>query len=213
MKYAKAKMFNKKASNPNNKAFQILKTLNLHPGATVADIGAGGGYFSLLFAEAVGKKGRVYAIDTNEESVEFIKKSAAEKKLDNIKALLTTENTVVSDVKNVDVLFFRNVYHHLSNRVEYFSHVKDVLRPDGKIAIVEHKQSGNIFSFHRVFGHYVHKETIIKDMDDAGYHLTDDYDFLSQQSFMIFEKNKQKKHESEARGTRANKNREHLMVL
>ena len=67
----KAKMFNKKASDPKNKPDQIIETLGLQPGQTIADIGAGGGYFSLRFADAVGRKGVVYAIDTNPEFLEL----------------------------------------------------------------------------------------------------------------------------------------------
>ncbi len=60
-------MFNRAASNPKNKPDEILKVLNLGQGQVVADIGAGGGYFSLRFAEIVGKKGRVFAVDTNQK--------------------------------------------------------------------------------------------------------------------------------------------------
>ena len=58
-------MFNRKASDPKNKPDEILEALELQQGQRVADIGAGGGYFSLRFAEAVGKDGRVFAVDTN----------------------------------------------------------------------------------------------------------------------------------------------------
>ncbi|RLE07622.1 hypothetical protein DRJ00_07785, partial [Candidatus Aerophobetes bacterium] len=81
MKNLQAKMFNKKASNPKNKPDQILEAIALKPGQSIADIGAGGGYFSLRFAEMVGKKGKVYALDTNPGFLEFIKNSAKEKKL------------------------------------------------------------------------------------------------------------------------------------
>jgi arsenite methyltransferase len=55
----KAEMFNREASDPKNKPDDILNVLELQPGQKVADIGAGGGYFSLRFAEIVGKSGRV----------------------------------------------------------------------------------------------------------------------------------------------------------
>lgn len=74
-----AKMFNRKASDPKNKPDQILRILGLQPGQNVADIGAGGGYFSLRFAELIGKEGKVFAVDTNSKFLEFIKNSAREK--------------------------------------------------------------------------------------------------------------------------------------
>ena len=59
------------------------------------------------------------------------------------------------------------------------------MKPDGKIVIIEYKRGG-LFSFHRIFGHYVPKEIIVKEMEEAGYQLTNDYDFLPEQSFTIF---------------------------
>ncbi|MCD6391349.1 MAG: methyltransferase type 11, partial [Dehalococcoidia bacterium] len=62
-----AKMFNKKASDPRNKPDQIIEAIALKPGQSIADIGSGGGHFSLRFAEMIGKEGRVYTIDTKPE--------------------------------------------------------------------------------------------------------------------------------------------------
>lgn len=74
-----AEMFNKKASDPKNKPDDILKALELQPGQKVADIGAGGGYFSLRFAEVVGKNGQVFAVDTDPKFLEYIRHYAKRK--------------------------------------------------------------------------------------------------------------------------------------
>ena len=66
-----AKMFNRKASDPKNKPSQIIESVALKPGQSIADIGSGGGYFSLEFAKIVGEEGRVYAVDTKPELLEL----------------------------------------------------------------------------------------------------------------------------------------------
>ena len=185
MKNSKAKVFNKKASDPKSKPDQILETLALQSGQNIADIGAGGGYFSLRFANAVERKGEVYAVDTNPEFLEFIRNSAEEKGLNNIKTILTTEDKLILPEKSLDLIFMRNVYHHLPNRVEYFRNLTGILKPDGKIVIIEYKRGG-LFSFHRIFRHYVPRETIVKEMDEAGCQLKENFDFLPEQSFTIF---------------------------
>jgi len=185
MKNLKAKMFNKKASNPKNKPNQILETLALQGGQNVADIGAGGGYFSLRFADSVGIKGRVYAVDSNPKFLEFIRNSAKERGLNNVRTILATEDKSTLPEKNLDLIFMRNVCHHLPNRVEYFRNLTGLLKPDGKIAIIEYKRGG-LLSFHRIFGHDVPQEIIVKEMDGAGYQLEKDFDFLKNQSFTIF---------------------------
>lgn len=181
----KAKMFNKKASDPKNKPDQILETLALQPGQNVADIGAGGGYFSLRFANSVGKKGLVYAVDTNPGFLEFIRNSAMEKGLNNIKTVLAAEDKLTFPEKSLDFVFLRNVYHHLPNRVEYSRNLAGLLRPEGKVVIIEYKRGG-LFSFRRIFGHYVPREIIVEEMNQAGYQLKQSFDFLSKQSFAIF---------------------------
>jgi arsenite methyltransferase len=181
----KAKMFNKKASDPKNKPDQILETLALQSGQSIADIGTGGGYFSQRFVEAVGKNGIVYAIDTNPEFLEFVRKSADGKGLSNLKTVLAAEDKLILPKKSLDIIFLRNVYHHLQNRVEYFGNLKEFLKPNGKIVIIEYKRGGP-FSFQRIFGHYVIKETIVKEVEDAGYQLKNDYDFLPKQSFTVY---------------------------
>jgi len=179
-----SKMFNRKASDPKNKPDQILKALALQPGQNVADIGAGGGYFSLSFAEAVGRKGRVFAVDTNSGFLEFIKESTKERGLDNVETFLATEDGMTLP-ESVNLIFMRNVCHHISNRVEYFTKLKEKLKPEGRIAIIEYKRGGG-FSFHRMFGHFVPKEIIVAEMNKAGYRLKENFDFLPEQSFTIF---------------------------
>ena len=178
-------MFNRKASNPKNKPDEILETLALRLGQNVADIGAGGGYFSLRFAEAVGEGGRVFAVDTNPEFLEFIKNGAKEKGLENVETVLVTEDSLTLPERSLDLVFMRNVTHHIPNRVEYFRKLKPFLKPEGRIAIIEYRHTGRS-SFHRMFGHYVPQETIVDEMKEAGYRLREDLDFLPEQTFTIF---------------------------
>jgi len=185
MKNRKAEMFNRKASDPKNKPDQIVEELALQLGHNIADIGAGGGYFSLRFAEAVVNEGKVYAIDTNPDFLEFISDCTKEKGLNNVKTILATENRLDLPKKSLDLVFMRNVTHHLAERVDYFRNLIDFLKPKGKIAIIEYKK-GSLFSFHRIFGHYVPQEIIIKEMEEAGYQLEKEFDFLPEQSFTIF---------------------------
>ena len=185
MKNLQAKMFNKKASNPKNKPDQIVEAMALKPGQSIADIGAGGGYFSLRFAEMVSGKGKVYALDTNPDFLEFIKNSAKEKKLNNVITNLATEDRLDLPEKSLDFIFMRNITHHISNRVKYFKNLKKFLKPDGKIIIIEYKPSKS-FSFRGLFGHHVAKETIIREMKEAGYLLEKEFVFLPEQHFTIY---------------------------
>jgi len=182
---SKAEMFNSKASDPKNKPDDVLKALELKRGQNVADIGAGGGYFALRFAEIVEADGRVLAVVTDQNFLDFVKKSAEEKGLVNVETVLAAKDTAPLPEKSIDLIFMRNVCHHLANRPEYFKKLKTALKPEGRIAIIDYRKAKG-FSFHKMCGHYVPKEKIMKEMEKAGYQLEKDWDFLPKQSFMIF---------------------------
>jgi len=186
MSEKRAKMFNKKVSKPKYKADQILEALELKPGQIIADIGSGGGYFTYRFAKAVGEKGQVYAVDTNQEFLAFIKNQATEQGLNNIVTRFTASEHPDLPKHTFDYLFLRNVSHHLPNRINYFQRLKDTLKPEGKLAIIEYDGRGEFFSFQKLHRHFVPQSILHKEMTQAGYLLYKSFDFLSEQSFTIF---------------------------
>ena len=189
MKNLKANMFNKKASDPRNKPNQIIETIGLKSGQVIAYIGSGGGYFTLRFAEIVGEEGKVYAVDTDGKLLEFVNNNAKQKGLNNIIRVLAKDKLELPK-ESLDFVFMRNVTHHISNRVSYFKDLKKFLKPHGKVVIIEYKKS-KPFTFRGMFGHYVSKEAIVQEMEEAGYVLEKEFDFLPEQHFTIY-LNKQK---------------------
>ena len=138
----------------------------------------------MRFAEIVGSEGHVFAVDIDQDFLEFIKKSAKEKGLGNVETVVAAKDAAVLPENSLDLIFIRNVCHHLPDRPEYFKKLKVALKPEGRIAVVEYREGG--FSFHMLFGHYVPKETIIKEMKQVGYQLEKDLDLLPEQSFTVF---------------------------
>jgi ubiquinone/menaquinone biosynthesis C-methylase UbiE len=79
----------------------------------------------------------------------------------------------------------RKVYHHLSDRVEYFRKVRRLLKQEGRVAIIEYERA-KPFTFRGVFGHYLPKEIIAQEMKEAEYRVLKKLDFLPNQSFILF---------------------------
>lgn len=79
----------------------------------------------------------------------------------------------------------RNVTHHIPNRVKYFTNLKDFLKSDGRIVIIEYKK-GKFFTFRGLFGHDIPKEVIKQEMEEAGCLLEKEFDFLPEQHFVIY---------------------------
>jgi len=176
-------MLNKRAASPESMPAEVLKSLDIHNGYIIGDIGTGGGYFTFKFSRKIGKKGKVYSIDTNQKSLDFIDNNSKKNRVNNVKTVLANENGF-SLPEKVDIFFLRNVFHHLPDHVEYFKNIKQFLKKDGKIVIMDYKKKG--FSFVGMFGHYTPEEVIIGTMKKAGFDVFQKFDFLSNQSFIIF---------------------------
>ncbi|MBS7287790.1 MAG: class I SAM-dependent methyltransferase, partial [Candidatus Freyarchaeota archaeon] len=158
-----------------------------YPGQWVADIGAGGGFFTFRFAEAVGEDGRVFAVDTDKELLDFIRRNAAKKGLSNVQVVHASKDEVPLPKRSLDLIFMRNVYHHIEDRVKYARRLKRLLKPGGKVAIIEYREARHPLLFHsHKLKHYVPREEIIREMEEAGYRKHVELEFLPDQSFIIF---------------------------
>ena len=162
---------------------KVIAALNIQPGAVVADLGSGSGYFTFRLAEAVGANGKVYAVDVDPDMIELVAKAVKEKSQSNIETLLAKPDNPMLPRSGIDLVFTSNTYHHIDNRVAYFSDLRHFLRPGGRIAIVEFDRRGWLQGLLR---HYTPGEFIQREMEQAGYSLQRSFDFLDRQSFMIF---------------------------
>lgn len=161
---------------------RVVASLGLEPGQKVADLGAGGGYFSFRLADAVGPSGKVYAVDIDEAMNERLQRLAAERGASNVEVVLALSDDLRLP-EPVDVIFTSNTYHHLEDRSAYFDSAARYLTPGGRVAIVEYKEEGFL---QRVMGHSTGAESIRAEMKAAGYALDVEHDFLAKQHFLIF---------------------------
>jgi ubiquinone/menaquinone biosynthesis C-methylase UbiE len=160
---------------------RVIEVLALAPNATVADIGAGTGYFSVRLAKAV-PRGIVYAVDVERSMLDHIRKRAAGDQLANI-TTVQASGTSPNLPKPVDLVIVVDTYHHLPSRPVYFRDLKKSLAPSGRVAIIDFRQDAPDgpppeFRFDA--------EQIVAEMKQAGYRLASRHDFLPRQHFLIF---------------------------
>ncbi len=165
---------------------EVIRVLQIKPGSRVADLGAGGGYFTFRLADAVGPNGRVYAVDIDPDMLGYLQERAEEEGRRNVEVVTAVADDAHLPVGSVDLLFTCDTYHHLEDRTRYFGHVKASLAPDGRVAIIDHNGSG---WFAWLFGHYTPADVIEADMSAAGYRLEQRYTFLPRQNFLVFSAN------------------------
>ena len=162
---------------------KVIAALNLHPGEIVADLGSGGGYFTFKLAKAVAPSGKVYAVDVDKDMIELISKRLKEESGNNVETILAAPTDPRLPRTGVDLIFTVNTYHHIADRSAYFANARKYLRPGGRIAIIDLDRRAWLEG---LLGHYTPSETIKREMEQAGYTLQQQLDFLDRQSFLIF---------------------------
>jgi arsenite methyltransferase len=162
---------------------RVMDVLNIRPGDQVADLGSGGGYFTFKFAEAVGPAGKVYAVDIDRDMVDLIAKRARQENASNVDAILARPDDPLLPQAGIDLIFSSNTYHHIENRVAYFSNLRKYVRPGGRVAIIDFDRRAWLEGLLR---HYTPSEFLKREMEQAGYSLQQELEFLDRQSFLIF---------------------------
>jgi arsenite methyltransferase len=181
-----ARMFNRRASSDRSMPDEVVRSLDIGEGDWIADIGSGGGYFTLRFSSLVGEDGRVFAVDTNAKLLRSVEEMVEAEGRGNVVTVLTEGFPSDLPLGRIDLVFMRNVYHHIDEGVGYMGRLREHLSRDGRVAILDYTDSASGFSFHRMFGHHVPPARIREDMGRAGYSLVEEHDFLPEQSFMVF---------------------------
>lgn len=161
---------------------RVIAALNLTRGQSVADIGAGTGYFSVRLAKSNASP-KVYAADVEPAMVRYLRERAAKEGLNNVIAV-----QAAADQPNlpepVDLILIVDTYHHIGDREAYFRRLAKSIKPGGRVVIIDFKPDSpegppKEFRFPL--------EQFKSEMGKAGYTLTAQHDFLPRQEFLIFE--------------------------
>lgn len=119
---------------------KIVEAVGPRPGMAVADIGAGTGFMSMLFADRVGERGTVYAVEISAKFLEHIAERARAAGLENVRTVLCKDDSVELPGDSIDVAFMCDTYHHLEFPESTMTSVYRALRPGGRLVIVDFKR-------------------------------------------------------------------------
>jgi ubiquinone/menaquinone biosynthesis C-methylase UbiE len=119
------------------KVDDVLKAMGTKPGAVVADIGAGGGFFTARLSRAVGKSGRVYAVDVSARVLMNLKQRVAEEQLANVEVIEGAADDPKLPAGALDAVLIVNAYHEMNEHHAMLTKIKASLKPDGRLVILE----------------------------------------------------------------------------
>lgn len=114
--------------------FDFLKSNGLSPGMCVADIGCGPGFFTFPMAEIVGERGRVYAVDVQEDMLKELKRRNPPA---NVSVIQSGENHIPIEDGACDMVFLAFVFHEAGEKVAFLKELKRLLKPEGKLLLLD----------------------------------------------------------------------------
>ena len=159
---------------------RVMDILGVRAGKSVADIGAGSGWFTVRAARRVGQ-GTVYAVDINPEAIRHINDRAAREKLANVKTILDKPDDPMLPEASVDAVLLLKTYHEVAQPVDLLRNLKAALRAGAKVGIIDRNGNGE--------DHGVDSDVVIREAAEAGYRLAARYDFVKADKmdyFLVF---------------------------
>jgi arsenite methyltransferase len=163
---------------------EVVRALDLKPGQTVIDIGAGTGYFTRRFAKAVGPSGAVIGLDVEPGMIDYMKANAKKLGLQNYHARVVKADDPELSPNSADVIFFCDTLHHVDDRLAYLRKLAPALKPGGRIAVVDFKKDAQEGPPKRM---KTSREQMIDQFSKAGYDMVREHQFLPYQYFLEFE--------------------------
>jgi ubiquinone/menaquinone biosynthesis C-methylase UbiE len=149
---------------------RVMDILGIASGKTVADIGAGSGWFTVRAARRVGESGVVYAVDINPEAIRYIDERAKKEKLRNVKPILGKPNDPLLPAGAIDAVLLLKTYHEIAEPITLLKNLRTALRAGAKVGIIDRNGNGE--------DHGVSRDVVLREAKQAGYRLLEQYDFV-----------------------------------
>jgi SAM-dependent methyltransferase len=165
---------------------RIMDALGIADRSVVADLGAGGGWFTIRLARRVGPNGLVYAEDVQSQMIEATERRVGREGLRNVRTRLGTPDDPRLPPGALDAILIVDTYHEMEHPVALLSNAARALKPQGRLGIVDFKKDG--YGPGPALEDRVDPEAIIRDAQAAGLRLIRRETFLPYQFFLVFGK-------------------------
>jgi ubiquinone/menaquinone biosynthesis C-methylase UbiE len=149
---------------------RVMDILGIAAGKTVADIGAGSGWFTVRAARRVAEGGVVYAEDINPEAVHYIEARAQKERLSNVKTILGKADNPLLPTASVDAVLLLKTYHEVAEPIALLRNLRTSLRSGAKVGIIDRNGNGE--------DHGIGRDVVLHEAAQAGYRLLKQYDFV-----------------------------------
>jgi ubiquinone/menaquinone biosynthesis C-methylase UbiE len=172
---------------------KIVDACGLKPGMAVADVGAGTGLFTRMFAQRVGPQGKVYAVDITQKFLDHIARTCREAGIANVTTVLGKLDSVELPPASIDVAFICDTYHHFEFPFRTMASVHRALKPGGRVVVIDfHRIPGK--SREWILGHVrAGQGVVVKEIESSGFRKSgEETGFLEENYLVRFDKVEQR---------------------
>ena len=168
---------------------KIVEACQIRAGMAVADVGAGTGLFTRLFAPLVGQKGHVFAVDISQEFVDHIELAARKDNLPNIEGIVCKPDSIGLPESSVDLVFICDTYHHFEFPQKTMRSIHKALKPGGRVVLVDYRRIAGE-STDWVMEHVrAGQEVVEKEVTECGFRRVGEAKGLLKENYLVvFEK-------------------------
>jgi ubiquinone/menaquinone biosynthesis C-methylase UbiE len=163
---------------------RMLAALEIREGSVVADIGAGVGYHVWRLSKIVGPKGKVIGEDIQEGMIRLMKKNLEDRKLENVEVIHGTPTDPKLPSKALDLVLMVDVYHEFSEPATMMKHIKNALKPDGRVVLVEFRKEDPKVPIQPL--HKMSVADVRSELEPMGFKFQRAIEFLPWQHILIF---------------------------
>ena len=186
MHYAGAPWLIRESREREEDCTKMLKNLGAKKGMTVCDLGCGNGFYSLRLAKIVGDQGRILAVDIQPEMLRLLDLRAKEQEIENVKPVLGTLSNPKLEPNSVDLILCVDVYHELSHPVLMLAELRQSLKPNGQLVLVEFRAEDPNVPIKPL--HKMTKAQAKKELRANGFKIVKEFDGLPWQHMLFFGK-------------------------
>ncbi|WP_194852506.1 class I SAM-dependent methyltransferase [Nonlabens antarcticus] len=174
---------NRPEREQEEKVSKLLENMNILNTDVIADIGAGSGFHTFRMA-SMANNGLIYAVDIQKEMLAEMNRQKSLKKINNVKTIQGTEQSVNLPENSIDKVLMVDVYHEFNYPLEMMLSIKQSLRRDGKVYLIEYRGEDASIPIKTI--HKMTEAQSVKEMEAAGFKLLENIDNLPWQHCMIF---------------------------
>lgn len=160
---------------------EVMDAIGVKAGMVIAEVGAGRGRYVVRMAARVGKTGKIYANDIDEEKMEYLRLRCERDGIDNVETILGEVNDPLLPEGALDLVYLINTYHDLEEPVELMRNIMPALKPGGLLVVIEHDSEKSTSTHHRI-----EQKVLFDQLERAGYEVVRVETFLERDNINIF---------------------------